>query len=165
MDFAKMVADRLKNWIKSRPKLDIEESATWFLLLFVYAHGLTTHDLGVKWSGVIPEVTAPQVSLGIVLLCAVVSAVILIEPVLPSRMRNWTKDARQSTLGQYLRRIGVWFSFILGLTSGFSLLLDKVPALSWLLVSVFCLGFVIFLLLGITLLPLRRPGRDGSSSD
>ena len=53
MGIATHLARTLKNWLRSRPRLEIEESATWFLLLFVYAHGLTTDGLGwsrpVKW--------------------------------------------------------------------------------------------------------------------
>ena len=159
MDFAVLVASRLKGWVKSRPPLDIEESATWFLLLFIYAHGLTTDDLGIRWSGVFLEITAPQISLAMVLLCLAVSVVILIEPVMPSQIRTWTKDARHSTPGQYLRRMGVLFAFVLGLTSGFGLLFDKVPTFSWLIASVIYVGFAIFVLLGISLAFLVRTNR------
>ena len=65
MDIVAIVVRRLKDWVKSRPQLDVEESATWFLLLFIYAHGLTKDGLGIRWSGAIPEITAPQVSLEI----------------------------------------------------------------------------------------------------
>lgn len=86
MDIVAIAARKLKEWGKSRPQLDIEESATWFLLSFIYAHGLTTDELGFKWSGIIPEVTVPQASLVMALLCLAVSVVVLIEPVLPSKM-------------------------------------------------------------------------------
>ena len=171
MDIAAIVARRLKDWVKSLTTVDIEESATWFLLLLIYAHGLTKDDLGFRWSGVIPEITPPQVILVMVLLCLVVSAVVLIEPVLPSKMRKWTKDTRHSALGQYIRLIGVLFAFILGLMSGVSLLLDKVPTFSWLIVPLVCVGFAIFLLLVIRLIILwirfiillGRPDRDSSA--
>ena len=42
------LAHSLKDWLKSRPRLEIDESATWFLLLFVYAHGPTTDGLSFK---------------------------------------------------------------------------------------------------------------------
>ena len=150
MHFAVLVASRLKGWVKSRPPLDIEESATWFLLLFIYAHGLTTDDLGIRWSGVFLEITAPQLSLAMVLLCLTLSVVILIEPVMPYPIWRRTKDARHSTPGQYLRRMGVLIAFALALTSGFGFLFDKVPTLSWLITSVICVGFAIFVLLGIS---------------
>ena len=165
MDMVAIVVRRSKDWVKSRPQLDVEESATWFLLLFIYAHGLTKDGLGIRWSGAIPEITAPQVSLVMVLLCLAVSVLVLIEPVLPSKMRKWTKDTRHSPLGRSIRLIGVLFAFILGLTSGFGLLLDKVPTFAWLIVPVIYVGFAIFLILWIRLIILlARPDRASSAN-
>ena len=139
----------LQNWRKSRPMLEIEESATWFLLVFAYAHGLTTEGLGFKMVGVIPQVTAPQMTLAITLFCLAVSVVVLIEPLLPSRAQSWTKEARTSLFGQCLRGISVFFAFVLGMLAGFSLLVDKVPTMSWLIASVAYVGFLVFVILGI----------------
>ena len=150
MDMAASLSRGLKAWLKSRPKLDIDESATWFLVLFIYAHGLTT-DLGFKFSGITPQLTIPQVSLVMTFLCLAASLMILIEPLLPSKVRKWTKDARGSYLGQYIRRISVLTAFILGLTTGFGLLVEKAPDLSWLINGVFYVGFLIFLVMVIKL--------------
>ena len=149
MDIVAIAARKLKEWVKSRPQLDIEESATWFLLLFIYAHGLTTDELGFKWSGIIPEVTVPQASLVMALLCLAVSVVVLIEPVLPSKMRGWTKAIRCSGSGQYFRRFSILVAFILGMAAGFGILNEKVPTFSWLTGSVVYLGFVIFIVMAV----------------
>ena len=151
MRIATHLAGTLKNWVKNRPRLEIEESATWFLLLFAYAHGLTTDGLGFKMAGIIPQLTAPQVTLAMTLFCLTVSVVVIIEPVLPYKVRTWTNRARTSSFGKYLRGLSVFFAFVLGMTAGFSLLLDKVPTMSWLIASVVYVGFLIFILMGIKL--------------
>ena len=53
----------LKAWLKSRPRLEIDQSATWFTWLSIYAHGLTADVLGFKMSGMGPKLTMPQLSL------------------------------------------------------------------------------------------------------
>ena len=148
---------RLKEWVKSRPRLDIEESTTWFLLLFIYAYGLTNDDLGFDWWGFIPQITRPQVSIALVLLCLTASVAVLIEPVLPCKMSKWTRGVRQSTPGRLIRYLGIFFAFILGWTSGIGLHADKVPSFSWLIVPVVLVGFVIVVLMMIKLfLPVRQ---------
>ena len=87
-------------------------------------------------AGIIPQLTAPQVTLAITLFCLLISVLVLIEPLLPCRIRSWTKGARTSSFGQYLRGISIFFAFILGMVAGFSLLVDKVPTMSWLIASV-----------------------------
>ena len=151
MDIAATLVCRLKEWVKSRPQLDIEESATWFLLLFIYAYGLTSDDLGFDWWGFIPQITRPQVSIALVLLCLIVSVVVLIEPVLPCKMSRWTRRARQSAWGRLIRYLGIFFAFLLGWTSGLGLLADKVPSFSWLIVPVVLVGFAIFVLMMVKL--------------
>lgn len=148
----------LMKWLRSRPQFDVEESATWFLLLFIYAQGLTGEGLGFKWSGIVPELTVPQLSLAMVLLCFAASVVVLIEPVLPSQLRERTIAVRRSGAGQHLRRLSVWFAFVLGLVTGFGILVDKAPTLSWLIEPVFFLGFIIFIVMGIKMVLLA--GRD-----
>lgn len=162
MSMMKGAARKLKEWVRSRPPLDVEESATWFLLLFIYAHGLTADGLGFRWSGIVPELTAPQLSLVMALLCFAASVIVLIEPVLPSQLRERTIAARHSGPGQYFRRLSVWFAFILGLLAGFGLLVDKAPTLSWLIGPVFYLGFVIFIVMGIKM--VVRAGRDSTAA-
>ena len=169
MRIAARLTRTLQSWLKSRPSLEIEESATWFLLLFVYAHGLTTEGLGFKMVGIIPQLTAPQVTLAMTLFCLTVSVVVLIEPLLPCRIRSWTKGARTSSPGQYLRLLSVFFAFVLGMVAGFSLLADKVPTMSWPIASVAYVGFLIFVLMGIKLFVFTaigywQTGRPGESS-
>ena len=154
MDIAGNQIRNLRDWLKSRPRLEIEESATWFILLFAYAYGLTTDGLGFKMAGIIPQVTAPQVSLAMALFGLIVSVVVLVEPLLPCKIRTWTKATRCSSFGQILQGISVFFAFVLGMTSGFSLLVDKVPTFSWLIGSVFYVGFVIFVVMEIKLVIL-----------
>lgn len=163
METATHLTRSLKDWLKSRPRLEIEESATWFLLLFAYAHGLSAEGLGFQMTGIIPQLTAPQVVLAMALLCLVVSVVVLIEPLLPHRIQMQTKAARRSSSGQILRGISVFFAFILGMTTGFSLLVDKVPTLSWLVGSVFYVGFLMFIVMEIKLILLFSTGRKAES--
>ena len=145
---------KLTNWLKGRPRLEIEESATWFLLLFIYVHSLTTNDLRFGWSGPIPQITASQVSFGMALLCLIVSAVVLIEPLLPCKIRTRTKAIRSSSFGHLIRGISVFVAFVLGMAAGFTLLVDKGPTYPWLITSVICLGFVIFVVMEIKLILL-----------
>ena len=151
MDVATNMYRGLRAWLKSRPKLDVDESATWFLVLFVYAHGLTRDDLGFRFSGIIPQLTIPQVSLAMALLCLAVSVMVLIEPLLPSVMRKRMKCTRHSYIGQYIRRISILTAFILGLTTGLGLLAENAPAFSWLVEWVSYVGFVIFLVMAVKL--------------
>ena len=167
LETAARLAQGLKDWLKTRPRLEIEESATWFLLLFAYAHGLTADDLGFRMAGIIPQLTAPQFTLAMGLYCLIVSVVVLIEPLLPCEIRARTRRARCSSLGQYLRGISVFFAFVLGMATGFSLIVDRVPTLSWLLVPVAYVGIVISVAMGIKLFVFAggywdtgRPGED-----
>ena len=156
MRIAAHLARTLRSWLKSRPRLEIEESATWFLLLFAYAHGLTTDGLTTdgldfKMDGIIPQLTAPQVTLAMTVFCLTVSVVVIVEPLFPCKVRAWTKRFRTSSCGQYLRGLSVFFAFALGMVAGFGLLVDKVPTMSWLIALVLYVGFLIFVLLGIKL--------------
>ncbi len=162
METATRLARNVKNWLKCRPRLEIEESATWFLLLFAYSHGLSAESLGFKVDGMIPQLTAPQMTLGMALLCLGVSVLVLIEPLLPQRIRELTTDARRSPSGQILRGTSVFFAFLLGMTAGVNLLVDKVPTLSWLIGSVFYVGFLIFVVMEIKLISLIFTGRNAA---
>ena len=48
METAVPLTRSLKDWLKNRPRLEIEETATWFLLLFAYAHGLSEFVVASK---------------------------------------------------------------------------------------------------------------------
>ena len=154
MRIAARLVHSLKSWLKNRPSLEIEESATWFLLLFVYAQGLTTEGLGLEMVWIIPQFTAPQLTLAMTLFCLTISVVVVIEPLLLYGIRSWTRGARTSSTGRYLRLFSVFFAFMFGMVAGFSLIGDigdKVPTMSWLIASVACVGFLIFVLMGIKL--------------
>ena len=156
---------KLNTWCKNRPKLDIDGSATWFLLLFIYMHGLSSDGFSFdfKWSGIMPVITIPQVSL--IMVCLVVSALFLIEPLLPSKLRGWTKDMRQSFLWKYIYRLSVLTAFIIGLFNGLNVLTEKLPNFSWLITLIFYVGFVIFLVMCIKLILISRSGYKTSTLD
>ena len=166
MGMVKKMGRGLIGWAMSRPRLDIVESSTWFLLLFVYAHILTTDGPGFQRSGVIPQVTAPHlIGMAMILLCLFMSIVVLIEPLLPSNVRQWTKNRRCSVFGRILRLAGLFFAFILGLAGGFVTLVENAPSYSWLITSVAVVGFVIFVLLGIKLCSLVGKGDKDDSEE
>ena len=75
---------KLMEWFKNRPKLEIDTSATWFLLSFVYSLGLTTDGIGfdLYMSGTLPVLKIPPLNTVMALLCLVMSVVVLVEPIL-----------------------------------------------------------------------------------
>lgn len=148
MDIIDSLTHKLKTWFKNRPSLDVDGSATWFLLFFIYMHGLTDDfSFDFKWSGIMPVITIPHVSLIMAILCLVVSVLLLIEPLLPSKLRRWTQNMRQSFLWNYIYRLSVLTAFILGLLAGLNVLTEKLPNFSWLITSVVYVGFAIFLVM------------------
>ena len=151
MDIATVMFHNSTEWIKSRPKMDIEESATWFLLIFVYAHGLTKSELSFKWTEITPDIMIPQVNLAMVIVCLIVSFVILIEPLLPYKTQTWTRAARNSAFGQILWRFNLLIAFIFGMVAGFSFIVETVPTFTWLRASALYVGFAIFIVLVIKL--------------
>ena len=146
----------LKAWIT---KVEVDEGATWFLFSLVYALGLSNGELGLKFSGILPQISVPQASLAMVFLCLVVSIIILIDPLLPSKMSTWTECFRRSSWYQFLRQFSMLFAFILGWFAGLNLLIDKLPEFSWLTTLIAYMGFGIFLMLGvrIALAPWLEP--------
>ena len=152
MDLAMDLAHRFKVWVKCRPQLDIYEGATWLLLSFVYAQSLSMEALGFKFSGIIPVFTVPQLSLVTTLLCLAFAVLVLIEPILPSKVCKRINDARHSYFGEYFRQFSIFMAFIFGLATGVDLLTKKALTFSWLIDGVMYVGFVIFLVLLIKLL-------------
>ncbi len=144
------LACEFKALVKRR-KLNIDESTTWFLLLFLYAHGLAMDGLGFKFSGIIPVPSLPLMSLAMAFLCLVVSVLVLVAPLLPCNVRKRINCARRSRPGKYFRQFSISMAFILGLAAGVDLLREKTPTFSWLIDGVFYIGFVIFLVLLIRL--------------
>lgn len=163
MNEAKGLACGFKALVKLR-KLNIDESTTWFLLLFLYAHGLAMDGLGFKFSGIIPVLSLPLMSLAMAFLCLVVSVLVLVAPLLPCNVRKRINCARRSRPGKYFRQFSISMAFILGLTSGVGLLTEKVPTFSWLIAGVFYVGLVIFLILLIKLvvMPFRLNAPKGT---
>ena len=167
MTIAAKLAQRLKSWVVSRPNLDVDEGATWLLFSFVYALGVSSDDLGIEFSGILPQVSVSPVSLAMVFLCLVVSIIILIDPLLPSKISTWTENSRSAGWYQILRRWSMLFAFILGWLAGLNHLIDKLPELSWLTTLIAYMGFGIFLMLmvRIALAPRleqkpRQPEKD-----
>ena len=140
------LAGGLKAWIMN---VEVDEGATWFLFSLVYALGLSSDELGLKFSGIIPQLSAPLLSLAMVFLSLLVSVLILIDPLLPSKMSTLTKAFRRSSWYQILRQFGMLFAFILGWFAGLNILIDKLPELSWLTTLIAYMGFGIFLMLGV----------------
>ena len=167
MDTIASLTDTLKAWFKNRPKLDIDGSATWFLLLFIYLHGLSSNGFSFdfKWSGIMPVITIPQVSLIMAIACLVISVSLLIEPLLPSKLRGWTKQMRQSVLWKYIYRLSVLTAFIMGLFAGLNVLTEKLPNFSWLITSVAYVGFAIFLAMSIKLILIPLSKHETSTLD
>ena len=161
------LTNTLKAWFKNRPKLDLDGSATWFLLLFIYLHGLSSEGFSFdfKWSGIMPVITIPQVSLIMATVCLAVSALLLIEPLLPSKLRGWTKDMRQSFFWKYIYRLSVLTAFIMGLFAGLNVLTEKLPNFSWLTTSVVYVGLAIFFLMLIKLFLIPWGEQKTSTSD
>ena len=167
MDTIASLTDKSKTWFKNRPKLDLDGSATWFLLLFIYLHGLSSDGFSFdfKWSGIMPVITIPQVSLIMATVCLAVSALLLIEPLLPSKLRGWTKQMRQSVPWKYIYRLSVLAAFIMGLFAGLNVLTERLPNFSWLINSVVYVGLVIFLLMLIKLFLIPLSEHETSTLD
>ena len=167
MDFTACQSRKLKAWFTPRPRLDIDESATWFILLFFYAQGLTADEPGFKMSGMLPQLIIPQLNFAMVILCLTISLAILVEPLLPSKIRSRVRTSRYLFLGRYIRKVSVWGAFALALMTGFGFLVEKVPASPWLIYVIYYTGFIIFIFIGIKLLcdivkdvKYRRIGRS-----
>ena len=160
------------DWFKCRlQQVDIGESATWFLLFFVYAYGLTTDELGIEWPRAFPLTNLSQASLILCLWCLGVSIVVLVEPWLPSGLQRCTTKFRHSTVGLCLRRASVLLAFVFGVGQGLAYLDKEVPTFSWLKNLADWLAVVIFIVMVInTVLGLRqraisqRPGNPFQDS-
>ncbi len=140
-------SQRLKKWITSRPKLNMDESTTWFLLAFVWAHGLTIDELDFQFSGISLRPSTSLLVLIVILFCLLMATMLIIEPLLPRKLRRWTKVVRHSGVYKVVRLSSMIPAFILGWLAGFTMIIDTVPELSWLITVVFFVGLGIFLVL------------------
>ena len=154
VDMITKFTEAVKSYLTSRPKLEIEASATWLLLLFVYMHGLTESEFEIHfdWSRIPPITKVPQLTVLMAITCLVISIVTLAYPLFPSLIRRRLESIRQSIVGQYLYRIGVLAAFILGLANGVDLLGKNFPAFAWLIEITLNLGIVIFTVMLVRLI-------------
>lgn len=150
--------------IKSRLKLDIDESVTWFLLVFVYMVGFTFDEVKFEFSGIFPIPSTSLMILIVILFCLVMSVMLLIEPLLPPKLHTWVKSGRISYPVQYLRGLSILIAFIVGWPAGLNILGDKLADLWWVrTVIVFTgIGISLVLLVRVALVPwlshkLRQP--------
>ena len=165
MDAVARMACGLWDWARSRPRPDIEGSATWFLLLFAYAHGLTQDGLGAGWSGLTPDITLPQACMVVMIgVCLLASVVTFLEPWLPRKVGMWTRRVRCSILAFAIRRCSVVLAFIIGLSAGYRLLRDDAQ-IPWLTFAVALMGVVIVVLLLADLFLRRPPDRAAAGRD
>ena len=142
---------KMKTWSKDRPTLDIDVSATWFLLFFVYTSGLSMDDRWFEfhWSGILPVIKIPTLNIIAALLCLVISIVVLVEPVMPSKLRDRTNAARNSTQWRAIFRINLLVAFTFGLVAGLVALIKNLPDYPLAIQLVAYLGFGIFLLMTV----------------
>ena len=143
----KSLPQRLKTWITSRPKLNMNESTTWFLLVFVWAHGLTIDELDFQFSGISPQPSTSLLVLIVILFCLVMATMLTMEPLLPCKLRRRTKLVRHSGVYRGVLLGSMIPAFVLGWLAGFNMIIDTVPELSWLISVVFFVGFGIFIVL------------------
>ena len=160
MAVARNLAHRITTWITSRPKLDMDESVTWFLLVFVYALGVNGGEPSIEFSGIRPQLSLPQLNLAMMFACLVISSMILIEPLLPYRMRIKAKDLRCSNVYKYVRGWSMFVAFTLGWLGGFTLIISTFPELSWMIMLIFFMGFGISMMLLVRIPLAFRSGRN-----
>ena len=142
---------KVKTWSKGRPTLDIDVSATWFLLFFVYTSGLSINDrwFDFHWSGIVPVIKIPTLNIIAALLCLVISIVVLVEPALPSKLREWTNAARNSTQWHVIFRVNLLVAFMFGLVAGLVALIKNLPEYPLAIQLIAYVGFGIFLLMAV----------------
>ena len=145
------MALKFKAWFEDRPTLDVHVSATWFLLSFIYVQGVSMNDPSIEFtmSGLVPVFKMPVFSLAMCLVCLAISVVVLIEPLLPSKLWRWTTEKRHSNLWLYLYSFNVFTAYVLGFLGGIAELTEKLFHFPWLINLVSILGFCIFLVLMI----------------
>ena len=147
MTIARNLTQRVQQWVRDRPKLDMEESVTWFLLVFLWAHGLTIDELDFEFSGIFPRPSTSLVVLVVILFCLLMAVMLVMEPLLPHKLRRWTRVFRYSGWYQGVRLGSIVPGFVLGWITGFTMIITTVPELWWLINAIFFIGFGIFLVL------------------
>ncbi len=137
----------LQNWVRVRPTLDINSSATWFLLSFIYIQAMDSNETGFHFSmiGLLPTLKIPGLILTMVFVCLAIAAVILIEPILLLRWSEWTRKIRRPLAWEYFFSFNVLTAFVFGFLSGIAESIEKLVDSPWLINLVAVLGFCIFL--------------------
>ena len=145
---------KLKAWFKGRPTLDVNVSATWFLLSFVYIQGLSPEKAGFDfhWSGILPVLEISLLTIALALLCLVISVVALVEPLLPYKWWRWTKKVRCTPFWHVIFGIHVLAAVMLGFIVGLVELIENLPNFSWLINLAAVLGFVIILVMSANIM-------------
>ena len=154
------VVQTLKNWLGNRSSLDVNVSAVWFLMSFVYMQGLADGETGfqVGMSGLVPTLTIPYLNGVMIGVCLVVATIILVEPLLPSGLSAKTIRTRKSPLGKYIFGLNVYTAFTIGFLSGVVTSVETFFHQPWLVNGISVLGFIIFLAMTIKLpLSMRNP--------
>ena len=126
------LAYRLKVWLKD---LDIEVSATWFLLSFVYLSGVSPDGPSVDFYfvGILPVLRVETLNVVFAVVCLVISAVVFVEPLLPIRVAEKTKEFRGCALWRLVLGLHLLTVFILGALAGIGFLVENLPTFSWLI--------------------------------
>ena len=139
----------LKIWYKERPEWDVGSVTAWFLLSFIYLQGVPNdpRDFDFYWSGILPSMQVPYPTVGIALVCLLISAIILVEPILPSTVRQYIKGTRSSSGWQFIFWFNVLVAFIFGFLAGRAHLEESLPYFWWLVDSITYLGMAIMLVL------------------
>lgn len=148
-----MYTERIKSWFRDRPMLDINVCAVWFLMSFVYmqgaSNGETIFHFGI--SGLVPVVTIPYLNEVMIWVCLAASAIILVEPLLPSGLSSRTIACRKSPLGKYIFGLNVYTAFTIGFLSGVITSIETFFHSPWLVNGIVVFGFIIFLVMTIKL--------------
>ena len=136
----------------------------WFLLFFIYTHGLSVDDLGIDFYmwGIIPVLSVPWLNIVIAPLCLLIAVVVLLEPLLPPSAKRWSIATRNYPISRYVYQVNVLTAFVLGLFAGLAALIENLPTFSLLITSVAYVGFAIFIAMGIKLV-LNGWTRHGST--
>ena len=126
---------------------DVDVSAAWFLLFFVYMHGVSMDEpiFDFSWVGIMPVIKVPLFNVVLAVICLAISAVVLIEPVLPFNWGSWTREKRQSAQWRTWFRGNVLLAFLVGLVTGLANLIEGLPTFFWPINAVAILGLCVYL--------------------
>ena len=121
---------------------------------FIYLQGVPDYprDFDFYWSGILPSLQVPYPTVGMALACLLISAIALMEPILPSTVRQCIKETRSSPGWQFIFWLNVLVAFILGFLAGRAQLEENLPHFWWLIDSMTYMGMAIMLVLYVRLM-------------